>query len=231
MEKIKSYFSDWTMLEKLWLITVCTIMTVIWYINGDSVFLLALTLTGCLNLVLGAKGKIAGLYFAIINCLLYSYQCMGVKLYGEVMYNMLFSIPVSAIAIYLWNKNKDDDGKIRFKVMPMKVIIVTFVGTLIAVFLYAKALNLLGGNLAFMDSLTTVVSVVASILYLMRFSEQWLMWVGVNALSIVMWVMVYASGDKSALIIIVMKVTNLLNSLYGYYNWKQIANNVEVMEA
>ena len=197
MEKIKSYFSDWTMLEKLWLIT------------------------GCLNLVLGAKGKIAGLYFAIINCLLYSYQCMGVKLYGEVMYNMLFSIPVSTIAIYLWNKNKDDDGKIRFKVMQMKVIIVTFVGTLIAVFLYAKALNLLGGNLAFMDSLTTVVSVVASILYLMRFSEQWL----------VMWVMVYISGDKSALIIIVMKVTNLLNSLYGYYNWKHIANNVEVMEA
>ena len=46
-----------------------------------------------------------------------------------------------------------------------------------------------------------------------------------------MWVMVYISGDKSALIIIVMKVTNLLNSLYGYYNWKQIANNVEVMEA
>ena len=95
-------------------------MTVIWYINGDSPFLLALTLTGCLNLVLGAKGKIAGLYFAIINCLLYSYQCMGVKLYGEVMYNMLFSIPVSAIAIYLWNKNKDDDGKIRFKVMPIE---------------------------------------------------------------------------------------------------------------
>ncbi len=31
------------------------------------------------------------------------------------------------------------------------------------------------------------------------------MWVGVNALSIVMWIMVYASGDKSALIIIVMK--------------------------
>ena len=57
------------------------------------------------------------------------------------------------------------------------------------------------------------------------------MWVGVNALSIVMWVMVYISGDKSALIIIVMKVTNLLNSLYGYYNWKQIANNVEVIEA
>ena len=228
MDKIKNYFTDWTMLEKLWLITVCTIMTVIWYLNGDAPFLLALTLTGSLNLVLGAKGKIAGLYFAIINCLLYSYQCMGVKLYGEVMYNMLFSIPVSAIAIYLWNKNKDDNGTIRFKVMSGKLIVLSFAGTLVCVFLYARVLNLLGGNLAFMDSLTTVVSVVASILYLMRFSEQWLMWVGVNALSIVMWIMVYASGDKSALIIIVMKLTNLLNSLYGYYNWKKIAGQTNL---
>ena len=146
-------------------------MTVIWYLNGDTAFLLVLTLTGSLNLVLGAKGKIAGLYFAIINCLLYSYQCMEVKLYGEVMYNMLFSIPVSAIAIYLWNKNKDDDGKIRFKAMSGKLIVLSFGGTLLCVILYAKVLNLLGGNLAFMDSLTTVVSVVASILYLMRFSE------------------------------------------------------------
>ena len=63
MEKIKSYFSDWTMLEKLWLITVCTIMTVIWYINGDSVFLLALTLTGCLNLVFRGKGENSGIIF------------------------------------------------------------------------------------------------------------------------------------------------------------------------
>ena len=36
MDKIKNYFTDWTMLEKLWLITVCTIMTVIWYLNGDT---------------------------------------------------------------------------------------------------------------------------------------------------------------------------------------------------
>lgn len=229
MEKIKNYFSDWSMFEKLWLIIVCTIMSIIWYLNGDSPFLLILTLTGCLNLVLGAKGKIAGLYFAIINCLLYSYQCMNTKLYGEVMYNMLFSIPVSVIAIYVWNKNKDINGKIKFKTMSITGIIAIFTVTTISVFLYAKLLNLLGGNLAFMDSLTTVVSIIASILYLMRFSEQWLMWVGVNALSIVMWIMVYISGDNSALIIIVMKIINLLNSLYGYYNWKKISSELKLV--
>ncbi|WP_251861501.1 hypothetical protein [Clostridium sp. Marseille-Q2269] len=42
-----------------------------------------------------------------------------------------------------------------------------------------------------------------------------------------MWIMVYISGDKTALMIIVMKTTNLLNSLYGYYNWKKIGLNKE----
>lgn len=227
MERIKRYFSDWSILEILWLITVCTIMTVIWYLNKDKPFMLVLTLTGSLNLVLGAKGKIAGLYFAVINSILYSYQCMGIRLYGEVMYNILYSVPVSISAIYLWKRNRKSNGQIRFRIMGGKIITIISIGTAIGVLVYGEILKFIGGRLPFMDSLTTVVSVVASILYLMRFSEQWLMWVAVNALSIIMWIMVYVSGDKTALMIIVMKTTNLLNSLYGYYNWKKIALNKE----
>ena len=102
-------------------------------------------------------------------------------------------------------------------------VAVTIAGTLI----YAKILVWLGGNFAFMDSLTTVVSVIASMLYLLRYSEQWLMWVIVNALSIVMWIMVFMSGDKSAILIIIMKCVNLCNSSYGYWNWRKIAKKVQ----
>src|SRR5699024_558332 len=125
------------------------------------------------------------------NSLLYAYQCYDVKLYGEVMYHLLYSIPVSATAIYLWKKNTQSDGQVKFKTMDTKLMLITGLLTVVGVFGYAKVLNLLGGNLAMMDSLTTVISVIASMLYLLRYSEQWLMWVFVNALSIVMWVMVY----------------------------------------
>ena len=64
MNKIKEFFRDWSIFEKVWLIFVCSLMTVIWFINGDTPFMLVLSLTGSLNLVLGAKGKVAGLYFA-----------------------------------------------------------------------------------------------------------------------------------------------------------------------
>ena len=72
MNKIKEFFHDWSIFEKVWLVFVCSLMAVIWFINGDTPFMLVLSLTGSLNLVLGAKGKVAGLYFAIINSAMYA---------------------------------------------------------------------------------------------------------------------------------------------------------------
>lgn len=223
MKFITNYFKDWTTFEKVWLIAVCSIMITVWFVNGDTWFMLALTITGSLNLVLGAKGKLEGLYFAIINSVLYSIQCFDIKLYGEVTYNILFSIPVSIAALYLWNKHKDKGGEVQFNTMNLKKIVLTIFVTLVGIVGYSYILTSMGGNFAFMDSLTTVVSVVASILYMYRFSEQWLMWIVVNALSMAMWIMVLVSGDSSVLLIIVMNCINLLNSCYGYYNWKCIA--------
>lgn len=223
MNKIKDFFSDWSTFEKCWLVFVCSFMTVVWLINGDTPFMLVLSLTGSLNLVLGAKGKVAGLYFAIINSALYAYQCVGIKLFGEVMYNLIYSIPVSITAIYLWKKNASSDGEVKFRTMSLKFILSVAAATIVGVLGYSELLKYMGGSFAFMDSLTTVVSVIASFLYLMRYSEQWLMWVIVNALSIVMWIMVLMSGNASALLIIIMKTVNLLNSLYGYINWRKIS--------
>lgn len=227
MNTLKNFFKDWSLLEKLWLVFVILVQVVAWILNKDTIFMLILTLTGSLNLVLGAKGKIAGLYFAIINSALYAWNCMGIPLYGEVMYNVLYSIPVSATAIFLWNKHKQNDGEVQFRTMSLKLNIIVCILTIVGTIVYAEILKLMGGSFAFMDSLTTVVSVVASMLYLLRFSEQWLMWVLVNALSIIMWVMVFVSGDKTGLMIIILNTTNLLNSLYGYINWKKISKKVK----
>ena len=49
------------------------------------------------------------------------------------------------------------------------------------------------------------------------------MWAIVNALSIVMWIMVFMQGDSSALLIIIMKSINFINSTYGFLNWRKIA--------
>ena len=230
MNKIKEFFKDWSILEKSWLAFVLIFQTVAWAINRQDLFMLVMTLSSSLNLVLGAKGKIAGLYFAIINSALYAINCLSIPLYGEVMYNLIYSIPVSATAIFLWKKNSADSGEVKFRTMTAKFAIGTVILTVVGTFAYAQLLTWLGGNFALMDSLTTVVSVIASMLYLLRYSEQWLMWVIVNALSIVMWIMVFVSGDQSAILIIIMKCVNLCNATYGYWNWRKIAKRVSAQQ-
>ena len=226
MNKIKHFFDDWSWREELWLAFVLIFQTVAWAINKESVFMLVMTLTSSLNLVLGAKGKVAGLYFAIINSAMYAYSCLSIPLYGEIMYNLLYSIPVSVLAIIFWKRNMSSGGEVKFRTMNRKFLINTIVIMIVTIFVYSEILKWMGGNFALMDSITTVVSVIASMLYLLRYSEQWMMWVIVNALSIVMWIMVLMSGDSSVLLIIIMKGINLCNSSYGYYNWRRIEKNI-----
>ncbi len=226
MEKLTHYFDGWSWKEKAWLAFVLIFQTVAWFLDNSTLFVLIMTLTSSLNLVLGAKGKIEGLYFAIINSALYAIQCFGIPLYGEIMYNLIYSIPISISAIVLWKRNTASGGEVKFRTMTAKGVVMMIGVTAAGVLVYAQILRFMGGGFAFMDSLTTVVSVVASFLYMKRYSEQWLMWVLVNALSIIMWIMVLASGDSSALLIIIMKCVNLCNSTYGYFNWRKIAKNV-----
>lgn len=231
MNKIKEFFKDWSTLEKAWLAFVLIFQTAAWLINKEGLFMLVLTLSSSLNLVLGAKGKVAGLYFAIINSVLYAINCFSIPLYGEIMYNLLYSIPVSATAIFMWKKNSASSGEVKFRTMTPQFAIGTVVVTIAGTLIYSRILEWMGGNFALMDSLTTVVSVIASMLYLLRYSEQWLMWVIVNALSIVMWIIVLMSGDQSAILIIIMKCVNLCNSSYGYWNWRKIAKKVQAENA
>ena len=99
------------------------------------------------------------------------------------MYNILYSIPISAIAIYTWKKNMTQSGEVKFRSMTPKMMMIATAITAVGVWAYMLLLQSMGGNLPFMDSLTTVVAVVASMLYLLRFSEQWAMWAIVNILA------------------------------------------------
>ncbi len=112
---------------------------------------------------------------------MYAYQCLGIPLYGEVMYNVLYSIPVSATAIYLWKKNATSDGEVRFRTMTLKLVAGVAIATAVGVWGYSELLKYMGGFLCIHGFTDHSGSVIASMLYLLRYSEQWLMWVIVNA--------------------------------------------------
>lgn len=83
MEKIKSYFKDWTMFEKSWLLISSVTMVVLSLMWGDSMIALLSGLAGIISVVLCAKGKIENYAFGLFQAVTYAYICFQSHIYGE----------------------------------------------------------------------------------------------------------------------------------------------------
>jgi nicotinamide mononucleotide transporter len=219
-------FKDWTLFEKLWLLAFTLINIYLFFAWSDSLIGLISSISGMLCVVLVAKGKISNYYFGIVQTATYAYIAYGYGLYGEAMLNALFYFPVQFIGIYLWNKNKtvhDVKGEdVRIKRLTKAGWLYTLLIVLVMTVAYGYFLKYLGGNNVWNDSATNVLSVTAQILMLKRFAEQWLLWISVNVLSILLWVSALISQGGNDLSMLVMWSAFLVNSIYGYFNWRKL---------
>lgn len=223
MSKMKKFFADWTMFEKCWLLLSSALIVGLSLVWGDSLLAIFSSLAGVISVVLCAKGKIENYAFGLFQAVTYAYICFKAQIYGEVMYNILM-VPMIIIGIISWKKNMEaDEAEVKARNLTAKGWVVVSVGSVAAVAAYSLILKMLGGNFALVDSTSTTLSVIATILMLARYSEQWLMWIVVNVVSVVLWVMALAKGDSSAVTLVVMWSAYLFNSVYGYVNWRKMA--------
>ena len=88
----------------------------------------------------------------------------------------------------------------------------------ICVFLVSFILKIFGGNLPFVDAMGTIVAIVAQILTIKRFSEQWALWIAVDAVTSVMWAINLAEGGSN-IALLTMKIIYLTNDIMNYCKW------------
>ena len=228
MEKTKKIFADWSRFEISWLALSTVIMIVLSIIWGDNLLALISGITGILGVVLAAKGKVSTYIFATVNVAIYAFLTFQNHLYGEFMLNAFYYIPMNFIGFYLWSRHKDNEsGEVEGKKLTGKQTVIMFVIVAAVVLVYWQILSRIGGQLALIDAMSTVFSVVALIMQVARYAEQWLLWIIVNVVSVVMWLLLIGK-DSSAVTMVVMWVAYLFNSVYGYYNWRKLAaRNVE----
>ncbi len=226
MNTIKNYFSDWDLYEKVWLFLFTIIIIALSVYWKDSPVGIIASLTGIWNVVLVAKGKIANYYFGVITVTTYAFVAFTQKYYGEVMLNMIYFFPMQFIGFYLWRKRKlsktSDDVKVIYMTNKQRILWAAI--TIIATISYGFILKKLGGNLPFLDSSSTVMSVIAMVLMVFAFVEQWILWIFVDIVSIILWLVVMLNGGNDVAVLL-MWIAFLVNAIYGFYNWIRLAKN------
>lgn len=224
MKLIKNYFADWNWFEKSWLLIFTLINIYLFYAWQDSWVGLTASLTGMVCVVLTAKAKISSFYFGLVNILAYSYVAWQSAYYGDVMLNMLYFLPMTFVGIYFWKKNTKKKGEVKVRSLSWRKRFTWFIGSLIALIVYGVFLWVINGTLPFIDSATTVFSVIAAIMLNQRLTEQWFYWIMVDVLAIIMWFYIFVTVGTD-ISMLVMWSAYLVNAVYGYFNWKRMEKN------
>ncbi|MCQ9121909.1 nicotinamide riboside transporter PnuC [Rodentibacter pneumotropicus] len=218
-ERLKREFlSGWKPFEVIWLVVF--IIAQIWaYVQQDDNTLLEMIsgISGILCVVLVSKGKISNYFFGLIFAYTYFYVAWGQNFLGEMNTVLYVYLPAQFIGYFMWKNNMQNDNggeSVVAKALTPKgwIALALFIG--IGTFLFVQVLQTAGGSSTGLDGLTTIIVVAAQLLMILRYREQWLLWIVLNILSIILW------AETQAMYL--MYSAYLLNSLYGYYNWTKL---------
>lgn len=229
--KIKNeLFSGWTSFEIAWIILFLSIQIAIFIIQPDSLIATIAAISGILCVVFVSKGKISNYVFGLISVTCYAYISYTFKLYGEMMLNLLVYVPVQFIGFYLWRSHMhtktstqtNQYEEVIAKALTLKQWGVVILAAVVGTFAYSQLLHNLGSALPALDGVTVVVSIVAQILMVLRYREQWVLWIVVNLLTVSLWTAMWIKNGETSLPLLVMYIMYLWNSIYGYHNWARM---------
>ena len=225
-EYIKLETSGWKWYEIVYL-AVCTLAILIpSIITGDSLMAIISATCGAISVVLTGKGKLGTYIFGGIQCALYAIISYKATYYGETLLNVLYLLPLEVVGFRSWMKNMNSENAevVKLKMTWRQRIFWTLIlsaGTII-LGLILKRFN---DAMPFMDAFTTVGTMIAFVLTVKRYSENWWIWIAINVATVIMWVgNVLEGGENASVATLLMWSVYLVNSVIMLIRWMREAN-------
>ena len=209
----------YTIFEKIFLISMLTLQIIVFILSPDTVIGIISGISGVISVVLCAKGKISFYYIGFVQTISYLYLAWTNKLYGEVIENIFYLVTM-IWGIFLWKKNmqKNEDGTSDVKAKKFTPLhwTISIIFTIFSTLLVGLWLKSIGSNEAYLDAATNVMSIFAQLLMIWRFREQWIWWIVIDIICVVMWARI---GNWS---MVAMYISWIINAAYGWNNWSKL---------
>ena len=207
---IKSKWFDYGfMLFGVLLQIVCYLFT------RDGLLSFICGLSGAINVVLCSQKKLSFYFFAYIQMFTYIIIIYQNKLWGELGENIFYVI-TTTIALFLWIKNYNKEEKEvnvkKFSPVNWLITILTFVINTILLYVILLRTN---DPRPFLDAISTVPAFIAQILLMLRYREQWIMWLVVDVATLILWISI---GN---IFMVAQYIFWIMNCIYGYIKWSK----------
>ena len=172
-----------------------------------------------------AKANISNFLFAAVNTVVYAIYLVYWKIWGTAALEIFFYIPMNFISWYMWAKHRDSIVPCKTKARRLKAWqnVICAVTVTAAACIYHMILVRLGGEVAWFDAFTLSIGIVATVLELFRYREQYVWWIVTDIVSVGMYI---AHFDA---VYLTKRSIYLIMAVIGLVNWIRLnkTRNVE----
>lgn len=218
---IKEELQGWKKAEVIWLLIACGVIAALSIYWKDTLMGIISSTTGVACVVCTGKGKRSAYIFGLVNSILYAIIAYNVALYGETMLNAIYYVPMQFIGFYVWSKNMNQDThEVVKKHMKNMGRILMVLGIALGTVVYGLLLKKMGDSMPFVDAFTTVSSVVAMVVSVRMFAEQWWIWLAVDLFTIYMWGCNFLKGQEN-IATLLMWIIYLGNAVIMCVKWEK----------
>ncbi|MBR2214770.1 MAG: nicotinamide mononucleotide transporter [Selenomonadaceae bacterium] len=173
-------FTKWKGFEISYVSVLLLLQLVVYAIEPDSVIGMISGVAGVLCLVFGMKGRKISFIFGTVQCLAMTYIAWISHAYGSFAMDIIYVIS-QPIGWFMWGREQATHSfqpSTRYRIFAG-----AFVAWLVGWFILAR----LEGQLPYFDSINFVVSLIAQLLYILKYKENWSLWIVVNIANFVYW--------------------------------------------
>ena len=214
------FWCGYSLFERFFMFAMILLQVIMYCIAPDTPIGMICGVAGVVCVVLTAKGKISSYIFNFIQMITYMIICWEAKLFLEFGEQIFYFI-VCIFGVFMWKKNmnKNTDGTEQVKAKKFKLWqwIVSIVAVAVSTFLLGYfGEEVLGSTLPYLDAMTVALAVIAQLLMVWRYREQWACWILIDVISLIMFIIL---GNWS---MVAMYIAWTANAFYGWYNWTKI---------
>ena len=165
-----------------------------------------------------AKANISNFVFAIVNTFVYAIFLWYHKIYGTFALEVLFYQPVNIISWYIWAKHRDEKLIEKTKARKLKKWQNILCAALIITggIIYHSILVKIGGTVAWLDAFTLSIGIIAVLLEMFRFKEQYFWWIITDIIAVAMYIIHFD------LVYLTKKSIYLIMAIIGIINWNKL---------
>lgn len=200
-----------------------------------SIVSLIMMVAGVLASIYQARAEVTVYFFLIINTITYAYVAYAYNLYGQIFQNLILLLPIQIYGFFTWHRNVSDIKQEhvaikRFTFANWILVIFSLIVSWIIYFGFVKAFPQLIYELTglFMktgahikpdptpaiDSLVTILTVMAMVFTALRYFDQWYFWISSNIIGILLFLISLIDTTHYT-------ASSIVGDLSGMINWAQ----------